>query len=54
MPFSSDAEIVLNALNACFHESVSAEKPVMHQAPRGGLINDSDPASSVKTGGENE
>jgi len=51
MSFLSDAEIVIKALNDYFNETVSAKKPVIHQAPMGDLINDLDLASAVRIGG---
>ena len=51
MSFLSDAEIVIKALADYFNESVSAEKPVIHQAPMGDLMYDLDLASAVRMGG---
>ncbi len=51
MSFLSDAEIVINALNDYYHESISAEKPVIRQKPIKELIEDLKLASYVKKGG---
>lgn len=51
MPFLSDAEAVINALNDYHIESVSAQKPVLDQVPLADVIRDLDLASYVSKGG---
>jgi L-2,4-diaminobutyrate decarboxylase len=51
MSFLTDAEIVTNALNAYYQESVSAQKPVIHQESLANIIADLDLAAYIRDGG---
>jgi L-2,4-diaminobutyrate decarboxylase len=51
MPFLSDAEAVIKALNDYYLESVSGKRPVLEQSPLGDIINDLQLASYVRDGG---
>jgi L-2,4-diaminobutyrate decarboxylase len=51
MPFLSDAEATIKALNDYYIESVSGKRPVLDQSPLGDIINDLNLASYVKKGG---
>lgn len=51
MSFLSDSQIVTEALDTYFNESVAAIKPVIHQEPLANLIDDLELATAVKTGG---
>ena len=45
MPFLSDAETVIKALNDYYIESVSGKRPVLGQSPLGDIITDLNLAS---------
>lgn len=50
MSFLSDAEIVINALEKYYQESISKQKPVIHQAPLETLISDLDLNAYITNG----
>jgi L-2,4-diaminobutyrate decarboxylase len=49
--FLSDAEIITQALNEYYQESIAAKKPVIHQEPLEKIIADLQLASYIKDGG---
>jgi L-2,4-diaminobutyrate decarboxylase len=51
MSFLSDAEIVINALENYYQESISKKKPVINQVPLETLISDLDLSAHVADGG---
>jgi hypothetical protein len=50
MSFLSDAEMVINALENYYQESISKKKPVINQVPMETLISDLDLAGHVADG----
>ncbi|MGD2037577.1 MAG: pyridoxal-dependent decarboxylase [Desulfobacterales bacterium] len=50
MPFLSDAEIVINALENYYRESISRKKPVINQGPLETLISDLDLSTDIQEG----
>lgn len=50
-PFLSDTEIIIQALNEYYQESITAKKPVIHQEPLENIIADLQLASYIKEGG---
>ena len=53
MPFVPDAEIVVEALEKYYRESVSSRQPVIHQEPLETIIQDLNLAAYVREGGLN-
>jgi L-2,4-diaminobutyrate decarboxylase len=51
MSFKADAEVILQALEEFYRESVSGEVPVIHQPPMGELIADMELDSLIQDGG---
>lgn len=51
MSFLANAKIIVNALNDYYQESLSREKPVIHQTPIEKIINDLELAALIDTGG---
>jgi L-2,4-diaminobutyrate decarboxylase len=51
MPFLNDAEIVAQALDVYYQESVAAEKPVIHLEKLGDIVEDLDLDSYARQGG---